>query len=140
MPDSNPVEILGGCVCGGTRYALTATPIGLSDCHCVDCRRSSAAPYVTWGSVPASALRILQGETRRVPHAARFRFFAACCGTPLFFRDAEDSAWIDVTIGSLDEPAAFPPEKSVWTEDKLPWLQLDPRLPAYPRLKTDAPR
>ena len=133
MQNLERVEILGGCVCGTTRYALASRPVRLSDCHCIDCRRSSGAPYVTWGSVPAGDLRLWQGSTRRVPHAGRFRFFAACCGTPLFFRDAVHSEWIDVTIASLDEPAAFAPEKSLWVEDKLPWVQLDPRLPAHPQ-------
>jgi hypothetical protein len=128
-----PMELSGGCVCGGTRYALRAAPVSLNDCHCVDCRRSAGAPYVTWGSVRRGELQLVHGELREIFHAARFRFFAACCGTPLFFCETKDSEWIDVTIGSLDEPAAFRPEKSIWTEDKLPWVILDPKLPSFPR-------
>ena len=43
--------IEGGCLCGGVRYRLTAEPERLCDCHCIDCRRASAAPFVTWGTV-----------------------------------------------------------------------------------------
>ena len=40
--------IEGGCVCGGVRYRLEAAPTQVNDCHCLDCRRSSGAPFVTW--------------------------------------------------------------------------------------------
>ena len=78
-------------------------------------------------------MRIVQGGLRRVPHANRLRYFAACCGTPLFFKEDEASEWIDVTIGSLDDPSGHAPQQSTWTEDKLPWVKLDPALPAYPQ-------
>ncbi len=78
-------------------------------------------------------MEILSGEVRRVTYADRFRSFAACCGTPLFIQDEVDSEWIDVTVASLDDPKAFPPEAAIWTEDKLPWVKLDPSRPAFPR-------
>ena len=127
------MEILGGCLCGGTRYALLTIPSSLSDCHCIDCRKSSGAPFVTWGTVPTTQLRMLQGEVRQVPHAGRLRFFAACCGTHLFFRETETTETIDVTIASLDDPTPFAPHKVIWTEDRLPWVQLDRALPAFPQ-------
>ena len=127
------MEIPGGCVCGGCRYALLEAPVALNDCHCIDCRRSSGAPYVTWGSVRPAQLRIVRGEVREVPHAGRWRSFAACCGTQLFFRESAAAEWIDVTIASLDEPSGYAPEKAIWTEDKLPWVILNPKLPAFPR-------
>jgi len=66
-----------------------------------------------------------------VKHADRFRSFAACCGTPLFFEDHEDCEWIDVTISSFDQPEAYVPEVAIWTEDRLPWVVLDPSRPTH---------
>ena len=123
----------GGCLCGGVRYRLNAKPKLGSDCHCEDCRRASAAPYVTWCSVPRTALEILSGELRRVLYADRLRSFASCCGTHLFIQDEVNSEWIDVTVASLDDPQSFPPVAAIWTEDKLPWVQLDPSRPAFRR-------
>src|SRR2546430_11868859 len=60
------MEITGGCVCGGTRYVLKSAPFSLGDCHCIDCRRSAGAPYVTWGSVPREGLVVTKGEPRRI--------------------------------------------------------------------------
>jgi hypothetical protein len=78
-------------------------------------------------------VELVSGEIREVKHAGRLRFFARCCGTPLFIRDDADSAWTDVTVGSLDDPASFPPEAAIWTNDKLPWVQLDPARPPFGR-------
>jgi len=129
--------IEGGCLCGGVRYRLHNRPKPGSDCHCEDCRRASAAPYVTWCSVPSKAIEILSGELRRVLYTGRLRSFASCCGTPLFIQDEVSSEWIDVTVASLDDPKAMPPEAAIWTEDKLPWVQLDPSRPAFGRNKDE---
>ena len=125
------MELTGGCVCGGTRYVLKSRPFALVDCHCIDCRRSVGAPYVTWGSVPREDLVVTRGEPRKIAHANRIRSFAACCGTHLFFEDSKDSEMIDVTIATLDDPTPFAPQKVIWLEDKLPWVTLDKSLPSF---------
>ncbi len=127
------MEITGGCVCGGTRYVLKSQPFALIDCHCIDCRRSAGAPYVTWGSVPREDLVVTKGEPHKVAHANRIRCFASCCGTHLFFEDTKDSEMIDVTIASLEDPAPFAPQKAIWLEDKLPWVTIDESLPSFPK-------
>jgi hypothetical protein len=126
---NSPIE--GGCLCGAVRYRLHAEPIELSDCHCLDCRHASGPPFVTWGAVRKEDIELLSGEVRKVNHVGRLRSFAACCGTPLFFPDDEASAPIDVTIASLDEPQSYFPEVAIWTEDRLPWVVLNPECKAF---------
>ena len=75
----------------------------------------------------------MSGEVRRFLYATRLRSFAACCGTPLFIQDEVSSEWIDVTVASLDDPETFPPVAAIWTEDKLPWVKLDPSRRAFRR-------
>ena len=123
--------IEGGCLCGGVRYRLAEVPWGRNDCHCIDCRRSSGAPFVTWGSVDRNQLTLLAGTVREVPHAGRIRSFASCCGTHLFFAESPDAEAIDVTIASLDDPEPHPPEIAIWTEDRLPWVILDDKRPTF---------
>lgn len=124
-------QIQGGCLCGEVRYRLLMTPSRLCDCHCLDCRRASGAPYVTWGSVKRTMLEIVQGEVKRIRYADRIRSFAGCCGTTLLFEDNDTAEWIDVTIASLDSPQSFAPEKAIWTEDRLPWVPLDGSRPFF---------
>ncbi len=128
---TTPIE--GGCLCGGVRYRLHAQPARVSDCHCLDCRRGSAAAFVTWGEMARENIELLTGELRQIRHADRLRSFAACCGTPLFFQDEEDSPVIEVTIASLDQPEAFTPEAATWIEDRLPWVTLAPERRRYER-------
>jgi len=127
------MKITGGCLCGATRYELSADPISVGDCHCEDCRRSAGAAYVTWGSVRPASLRVISGVLRKVPYAERVRCFAQCCGTQLFFEEDGGLEWIDVTIASLDDPTKYPPQKAIWIEDKLPWVHLDLNIPSYAR-------
>lgn len=56
---------------------------------------------------------------------------------PNGFRLRVGADWVDVAIATLDDPVAFPPEKAIWTEDKLPWAILNPKLPAFPRSSGD---
>ena len=127
------MKFAGGCVCGGTRYAVKSQPVAGADCHCIDCRRSAGAPYVTWGSVPRKDLVMTKGEPRRILYANRIRSFAACCGTHLFIEDSKDSDTIDFTIASLDDPTPFAPTKAIWLEDKLPWIVIDESIPSFPK-------
>lgn len=128
---TTPIE--GGCLCGGTRYRLEELVGNIGDCHCIDCRRSAGAPYVTWGSVERGKLQITQGSLRKIPHAGRVRSFAACCCTHLFFEEKPDADTLDVTIASFDDPAPHAPKFAIWTEDRLPWVPLNEILPAHRR-------
>jgi hypothetical protein len=78
-------------------------------------------------------LSVSRGDPRKVAYANRIRSFAACCGTHLFFEENKDSETIDVTIASLDDPAPFAPQKTIWLEDKLPWITIDESLPSFPK-------
>src|SRR5260221_658005 len=72
--------ISGGCLCGKFRYRLRKQPVGINDCHCIDCRRASAAPFVTWGSIKARDFEIVSGELRKVSFANRGRTLASLQG------------------------------------------------------------
>jgi hypothetical protein len=78
----------------------------------------------------------MTGELKRVNFANRVRSFAACCYTPILFQDGEDSQWLDVTIVSLEDPGSYSPSAEIWTEDKLPWIELNHELPKYPQAKS----
>lgn len=124
------MNLSGGCLCGRVRYLLEEAPFGVADCHCLDCRRSSGAPYITWGIVQKEKFKLICGTLHRVAHAGRVRGFAECCGTQILFEDAPDWPRVDVAIATLDDPKPFPPLRAIFTEDKLPWVILDSSIPA----------
>jgi hypothetical protein len=64
--------------------------------------------------------------TRGTPGAFRSsslgeRHFCSACGTPLTFHYI-DGAAIEVTMGSLDEPARMPIVRNYCAESRMPWL------------------
>ena len=56
------------------------------------------------------------------------RGFCRTCGTPLTYRHS-GSAFISVTLNSLDHPEAVQPELCFATDQKARWLQSLDRLP-----------
>jgi hypothetical protein len=49
------------------------------------------------------------------------RGFCADCGTPLTFHDTGTDQ-IEISIGSLDQPARVRPETQIGVESRLPWF------------------
>src|SRR5438093_4868062 len=115
----------GGCTCGNVRYELLVAPSNIVDCHCADCRRSSGAAFITWGSVERKNIRLLGGEIKKVNVASRIRCFAACCGSPLILEDSANADPVEITIGTLDHLEAFPTTKITWLEDRVPCVTID---------------
>ena len=122
----------GGCFCGAVRYRVTGPAWDISHCHCADCRRSSGAAFVSWASFRPAAFEFTRGATAEYRYEGRIRTFCPLCGTSLTFRQ-ETLDEIDVTLGSLDEPALLTPVDHIWTEDQLPWIKLGDGLPRHAR-------
>lgn len=59
------------------------------------------------------------------------RQFCPVCGTQLTFWSKREPGSIDVAAATLDNAAAVVPTHHIWTENRLPWLDLGDALPAY---------
>ncbi len=127
----NPNTICGGCLCGSVRYEATEQPFNITHCHCLDCRRSTGAPFVTWASFRPTEFRITAGQPQDLRWAGRLRSFCPHCGTSLTFMTDRDANELAVTVGSLDQPAAVTPADHTWVDDRLPWIHLADGLPTY---------
>jgi hypothetical protein len=120
----------GGCQCGAVRYEYVGEkkPDRIHYCHCRMCQRAV-------GNVFATLVPVRKGDLRWTGEPAMFqsssiasRGFCRACGTPLSFGD-DRSEWICLTLGSLDDPAAFPPELHWGVESLVPWLHIADDLP-----------
>ncbi|WP_207002153.1 GFA family protein [Trinickia mobilis] len=124
--------LTGGCFCGKVRYEVFGDVVDSTICHCVDCRRISAAPFVGWLTVKRSGFRFVDGEPKTIASSqAVLRAFCADCGTHLTYRHADFADEIDISTCSLDVPEQVPPKHHTWTAQKLPWVQLPDALPQY---------
>jgi hypothetical protein len=119
----------GGCLCGAVRYAVAGEPIDAGFCHCRLCQRQSGAPVVAWATFPRAAVTFTGPAAAFRATPAATRTFCPKCGTNLAFA-ADGTGRVDLTLASLDDPDAWPPEYHIWTASKRPWLHLADRLPA----------
>ncbi|OUM01388.1 GFA family protein [Variovorax sp. JS1663] len=131
MSNDSPLE--GGCQCGAVRYRITGDPVMTALCHCTMCRRANAAPVVAWTMYQESQVEFpaLKPTVYESSPGAR-RGFCARCGTQISFTADYIPGLIDLTIGSLDEPARVAPALHYWDSERLPWVHFADTLPRHP--------
>ena len=121
----------GSCFCGAVRYRVEGPPIQVEHCHCLHCRRTSGAAFVTWAVFAVSRYDIVEGTPREYePRSGVVRTCCSSCGSQLSWQQ-RDAETIDVTVGTLDEPETLSPGWHVWDSRRLPWVKLDDDLPRY---------
>jgi hypothetical protein len=123
----------GGCLCGRTRFRVTAPPLDSGYCHCRMCQRNSGAPVVAWVTFPAASFSWIAGQPTVYASSARARReFCASCGSYMIFRSEDWPHEVSVNTASFDQPAAFPPRMHIFAESRIPWFHTDDELPSYP--------
>ena len=122
----------GGCLCGAIRYQIAGYPRRTTNCHCLHCRRSSGAAFVTWVEFRPSDFKVVSGTPSRYESRPQVtRQFCEKCGTQLTYQHANEPDAIDVTACSLDNVDAVSPEDHVWCDRMVPWVKIADGLPRY---------
>lgn len=130
------LAVSGGCQCGAVRYESPAAPGFSLHCHCRQCQRITGAGHASQFGLPANDVAItgdvriykLRADSGNVVDSA----FCGACGSPIFKRTSGHPELIFFHATTLDDPARFKPQRSVWTACRQPWDQLDPNVPAVP--------
>ena len=131
------IPFSGGCTCGSIRYQCVRGPIAMLNCHCLDCQRSSGAPFASGvvvmtvnveisGTPKTYSVRASSGELAT-------RSFCSDCGTPLFTRSETKSQFMSIRFPSLDNPSEFQPMLDIWTSSAQPWVCFDQTIPQFPQ-------
>ena len=128
-------ERFGGCVCGSTRYKITAEPIASYVCHCTDCQTRTGSAFGISAIVAASALKITAGTTekwKRISKGATY-VWERCsdCGTNLIASIEAAPDMAAIWPGTLDDQSWVKPKAQIWTKSAQDWLKLDASMPAY---------
>jgi hypothetical protein len=121
MSEQN-LPVTGGCQCGAVRYASSVALSGAHICHCRMCQKAVGNAFAALVAAPREAVVWTRGQPVRFASSDQVeRGFCAACGTPLFY-DYVAGPRINLTIGSLDNPAAVPPERQFGSEGRQPWF------------------
>ena len=120
--------ITGGCQCGAVRYRIAGELGRASICHCRMCQKAFGGPFGPLVSARIEDLTWTRGERKRFASSNKVeRGFCADCGTPLTFEYSP--RWIDVSIGSLDDPSLAVPTVQLETGSRWPWTDAITALP-----------
>ena len=124
--------ITGGCRCGEIEFSCYSKPKFVGTCHCMDCQKFSGAPFLNWALFKRDHFVVSQGHPKEVSCTQGvYRGFCGDCGTNLYWRRSDQPDWIDITVGSLDNPLPYMPQAEAYVSRKLPWVKLNPEIPHH---------
>jgi hypothetical protein len=126
----------GSCACGRVRWELDGALVGrIGHCHCWQCRKHSGASFGTTAPVKADELKVTAGEERLASWESSpgiYRFFASCCGSPIFKRRDDRPGFLALRLGTLDSDPGQQVQEHIFVGSKAPWVDLDVLLPQKP--------
>lgn len=130
--------IEGGCNCGAIRYKIEGKPVVVAQCHCKNCQRQSGSAFsvnlmVRADGVTTTGTPTAYRDTDTFSGNAVTRKFCATCGSPIFSELADGNGMVIVKAGTLDDPTPFAPAVSVWTDTKMPWVDLPEGQKSFPK-------
>jgi hypothetical protein len=125
----------GGCFCGAVRYRAEEHTDSVAHCHCQHCRAASGATLMTWVEVPRAAFEWRGEEPASYRHESDWktpvtRRFCGNCGTSLTY-ERDESDFLDVAVGSVDDPEAVRPAHHVYDSRRIEWVDVADQLPRY---------
>ena len=121
--------VTGGCLCGRVRYEANPTHRDGYYCHCRMCQLAFGNTRAAYLNLRKDQLRWLSAPAYHASSKIARRGFCSHCGTPLSF-EFLDSEFMDLSIGSLDDPSAFKPTEHWSVESRLECWHADDGLPA----------
>ena len=135
-----PVE--GGCQCRAVRYQITAPPLGVYNCHCRDCQRSSGSTHAMSMPTRREHVALLQGELvayDKPADSGRVVRMMGCarCGTKVWNEPLSSRTMLVVKPGTLDDMSWAVPVGNIWTASKVPWVEIDESLVNFPGQPVD---
>ena len=126
----------GGCACGALRYSLASTPMFVHCCHCRDCQRLTGSAFVINALIETGRITMLSGDLTPIAmptESGRPHDVYRCpgCQTVVWSDYGRRPGLRFVRVGTLDDPAALPPDVHIYIRSKLPWVTLPEATPAF---------
>jgi hypothetical protein len=126
----------GGCACGAVRYRLEDAPMVVHCCHCTSCQTETGSAFALNALIEADRVALLAGAPEPVmtpSESGRGQQIWRCpdCRVALWSNYGGADALHFVRVGTLDAPAALPPDVHIYTRSKLLWVALPDGVPAF---------
>jgi hypothetical protein len=105
--------------------------------HCTRCQRETGGAFAHHLLIETAQLHLLQGRPNyaQVPtDSGRCHWVASCAECHMVLWNAHGSRTspiIYLRAGTLDAPAAWPPQAHIYVRSKPAWMVLDPAVPQF---------
>lgn len=132
----NSEEYDGGCTCSEIRYRMNNAPMFVHCCHCRWCQRESGAAFALNGLIEATEVVVTKGQIELIDtpsisgHGQRISRCGNCRIALWSTYSPPGEAIYFLRIGTLDNPARFPPNIHIFTSSKQPWINLEGGAPS----------
>jgi hypothetical protein len=128
-------ELEGGCSCGEVRYRLSAEPLIVHCCHCLNCQQQTGSAFVINLLIENDRLELLAGEPRPVDvdrgeDRTQRIFRCPTCGVAVY-SEYGGPALKFVRAGTLDGGAQVEPDVHIYTRSKVPWVAVPEGVRAF---------
>jgi hypothetical protein len=124
--------LTGSCACGTVRYEIRGDLLGpITYCHCWRCRKHSGSSFGTTAGLRAADFHVVAGDGRLSSWESSpgvHRFFASCCGSPIFKRTDAAPAILGFRLGTLDSDPGRRAELHFMLGSKAPWVEIEDSL------------
>lgn len=117
-------------MCGRIKFEVDGDPKWVANCHCEDCRRSTAAPMSTFVGCDVTKVNF-EGEVGQIYASSEGvkRAFCPQCGTPISYESLLFKDEIHFYVGLFEHPENLKPSGHVYTSEMMPWLKFADDLP-----------
>ncbi|KAL8814860.1 MAG: hypothetical protein Q9223_005952 [Gallowayella weberi] len=141
-PTSPPkaAVISGSCVCGKVTYQSSTLPLSVTLCHCVQCRKVSGAPFLTFGLFHNTALnwsspsfdgppiKLTASPATKWGPSMAVRGSCGSCGSPLFMKYHCRPDGTSVVMGIVDDASVTGkiarPKEHIFLTERATWWTL----------------
>ena len=118
----------GSCACGRVRYEIRGRLIGpVTYCHCWRCRKHSGSSFGTTAGVASPNLTFVAGQDLMASWESSpgvHRYFASCCGSPIYKRDDSNPDELGFRLGTLDTDPHMKAELHFMVGSRAPWVEI----------------
>lgn len=131
VSDRTPL-LRGECLCGAVRYAVPDAFLFAVNCHCSQCRRTTASAFKPLARIEADQLQIISGADERLLYGSETAHDAHCrhCGSFLYSL-VMDGQFIHVGMGTLIDAPSIRPSAHIFVGSKAPWYTITDDLPQF---------
>jgi hypothetical protein len=117
-------RLTGSCFCGGVRFSIPASCVGVIACHCHDCQKMHGNYNVMLGAPRGDIVFEVDATLTWFDSSEKAkRGFCAKCGSRLF-KDNLGSDRLMVSAGAINEPTGKTIIKNLWDASKGDWYAL----------------